>query len=64
MAGELSVRILKRRDIPLDRAIYLTLHPATWKRRQASLRDLIEREGDSLSTLFTQKNDLAQIAAH
>ena len=64
MAGELSVRILKRRDIPLDRAIYLTLHPATWKRRQADFRDLIEREGDSPPALFVHGQEPVHISAH
>ena len=64
MAGELSVRILKRRDIPLNRAIYLTLQPATWKRRQTGMRDQIERESDSLPASFTHNNKPAHIAAH
>ena len=64
MAGELSVRILKRRDIPLDRAIYLTLHPATWKRRQTGLRNPIEHDDDASSALFIHSNKPAQIAAH
>ena len=56
MAGELVVRVIKRRDIPLDHAVYLTLQPVTWKRRQASLHANVE--------LFAQETARPQFAAH
>ena len=56
MAGELALRVIKRRDIPLDHAVYLTLHPIAWKRRQASLHANVE--------LFIQGTARAQFAAH
>ena len=56
MAGELALRVIKRRDIPLDHAVYLTLHPIAWKRRQASLHANEE--------LFIQETARAQFAAH
>ena len=44
MAGELAVRVIKRRDVPLEHAIYLTLHPIAWKRRQAGLSHAAEQQ--------------------
>ncbi|MEO5862344.1 MAG: translesion DNA synthesis-associated protein ImuA [Burkholderiales bacterium] len=58
MAGELAVRVIKRRDIPLDHAVYLALHPVIWKRRQASLHSNVEQ------TLFIQETARPQFAAH
>jgi protein ImuA len=58
MAGELAVRVIKRRDIPLDHAVYLTLHPVTWKRRQASLHSHVEQ------ALFIQEAARSQVVAH
>jgi hypothetical protein len=58
MAGELAVRVIKRRDIPLDYAVYLTLHPIAWKRRQAGLHSNIKQ------TLFIQETERPQVAAH
>ena len=56
MAGELAIRIIKRRDVPLDHAVYLTLHPVAWKRRQASLYSNVE--------LLIQETARPQFAAH
>jgi protein ImuA len=58
MTGELAVRVIKRRDIPLDHAVYLTLHPVTWKRRQASLHSHLEQ------ALFIQEAARSQVVAH
>ena len=58
MAGELAVRVIKRRDVPLDHAVYLTLHPVAWKRRQASLHANVEQ------TLIIHETARPQLTAH
>jgi protein ImuA len=58
MAGELALRVIKRRDIPLDHAVYLRLHPIGWKRRQASLHAGVEQ------ALFIQESARSQLITH